>query len=235
MNKYQVIYADPPWDYNDKSANRGGAARHYSTTDLEELKAMDVSSIAADNAVLAMWATWPQLDEARELMDAWGFKYNTVLFVWVKRSKNCWTNLVRELAKELCAQVADMSFTDLTKALLTPKGWRELVTAKRLRELMEARWYIGMGHTTRSNSEFVLVGYRGKKLPRLDKGVQQIIDAPVGDHSVKPDEAIKRIERLWGDVPRLEMFARRESEGWDLFGNQAPNSITIPTAGKEAA
>ena len=46
-------------------------------------------------------------------------------------------------------------------------------------------------------------------------------------HSRKPEEVRKRIELLFGDIPRLEMFARKASKGWDVFGNEAPNSIDI--------
>lgn len=84
-SKYDVIYADPPWAYNNASID-GAAARHYSTCECHkdgQFKAL-VDGWAADNCALFMWATWPKLREAFLLGDAWGFEYVTCAFVWVK-------------------------------------------------------------------------------------------------------------------------------------------------------
>ncbi len=88
MKKYKIIYADPPWKYNDKALNRGGAERHYSTMNLEDIKNLPVNNLADKDSLLFMWATFPLLPEALEVMKAWGFKYKTNGFTWVKRNKN---------------------------------------------------------------------------------------------------------------------------------------------------
>ena len=85
--KYSIIYADPPWAYQDKHCN-GSAEDHYPTVDIEELKKLPVSDIAADDCVLFMWATYPKLDEALELIKAWGFTYKTIGFQWIKQNKS---------------------------------------------------------------------------------------------------------------------------------------------------
>jgi N6-adenosine-specific RNA methylase IME4 len=85
---YEVIYADPPWQYRDASKNRGGAERHYPTVKIEDLMRLPVAQIAEENAVLALWATWPTLPDAIALIQAWGFTYKTCLFCWVKTAKN---------------------------------------------------------------------------------------------------------------------------------------------------
>ena len=59
-------------------------------------------------------------------------------------------------------------------------------------------------------------------------GVHSVIHASIAKHSEKPQEVRDSIIRLVGDLPRLEMFARSAPEGWDVFGNEAPNSIEIP-------
>lgn len=84
--RYSVIYADPPWSYRNKGT-RAAADRHYSTMNIEEIKALPVSDIAADDCVLFLWATFPMLLEALEAIEAWGFTYKTVAFVWVKRNR----------------------------------------------------------------------------------------------------------------------------------------------------
>jgi N6-adenosine-specific RNA methylase IME4 len=86
MKKYNVIYADPPWSYTQKSAGRGnksGAADMYKTSPLQILKEMPIEKMADDNAVLFMWGTVPLLPEAIELLAAWGFRYKTKI-TWEK-------------------------------------------------------------------------------------------------------------------------------------------------------
>lgn len=80
---YNIILADPPWSYSDKGCN-GAAAKHYSTMSLKDIKELPISKIAAKDAVLFLWVTNPLLPEALEVMSAWGFKYKTKAFEWVK-------------------------------------------------------------------------------------------------------------------------------------------------------
>jgi N6-adenosine-specific RNA methylase IME4 len=90
-DKFSVIYADPPWSYNDKCGDAGVQSKqlgeHYPSMTMTELKALDVPSMAADNCVLWLWATCPLLEDALELCKAWGFKYKAQ-FVWDKVKHN---------------------------------------------------------------------------------------------------------------------------------------------------
>nr|DAV17440.1 MAG TPA: N6 adenosine methyltransferase subunit [Caudoviricetes sp.] len=83
--KYSVIYADPPWSY--RQGGRGAAKNHYDTMSAEQLCRMPVRDICTDDAVLFMWATFPNLPEALKVMQDWGFTYKTAAFVWVKQNK----------------------------------------------------------------------------------------------------------------------------------------------------
>ena len=102
---YDIIYADPPWDYNgkmqyDKSSIKtenvgfeknifiSSAVFKYPTLKLRELKELDVNSITAADSLLFMWTTGPQLAYAVELGQAWGFEYKTIAFVWDKMVHN---------------------------------------------------------------------------------------------------------------------------------------------------
>lgn len=85
--KYKIIYADPAWSYDDKALNRGGAERHYKTMSEEDIMNLPVNEIADDDCVLFMWATYPKLQEALNVINAWGFKYKTNAFTWVKKNK----------------------------------------------------------------------------------------------------------------------------------------------------
>jgi N6-adenosine-specific RNA methylase IME4 len=84
----------------------------------------------------------------------------------------------------------------------------------------------GPGYYTASNLEPVLLGIRGKMKPEFDDVAQTVLEPhPRGEdgkiiHSRKPVEIHRRIERLFGDVPRLEIFARVPEPGWDVIGNQ---------------
>ena len=73
---------------------------------------------------------------------------------------------------------------------------------------------------TRSNTEVCLLATRGNPL-RLAADVHQVVIAPVGEHSEKPDEVYRRICRLYPG-PYLELFARKEREGWTTWGDELP-------------
>ena len=90
MKKYQIIYADPPWSYKVWTAKGGhkSASAHYKTMELRDICSLPVGGVCEKNSVLFMWATFPNLQEAFEVIKAWGFIYKTVAFVWVKMYSN---------------------------------------------------------------------------------------------------------------------------------------------------
>lgn len=170
---YSVIYADPPWTYQD-TANAGhrGVAWKYPVMTDEDIYSLPVQTLAAPDCALFLWGTWPKLREALQTIECWGFTYKTMAFDWVK---------------------------------LNPKARTPF-------------W--GMGRWTRSNTEYVLLAVRGKPT-RANAGVHSLVQAPIGAHSAKPDEVRARILQLMGDVPRIELFARARSTGWDAWGPHA--------------
>lgn len=176
-NKNSIIYADPPWQYTDKSKHRGGAARYYDTMSLRYICNLPVYQISHSDSVLFLWATFPMLEEALLVIKNWGFVYKTIGFVWVK----------------------------------TNKGGLDL-------DHRNLNIYMGMGHYTRSNSEICLLATRGKGLPRQDKSVSSVVVSPRQKHSKKPDEVRDRIDRLYGDVSKIELFARECVDGWGSWG-----------------
>jgi len=103
--KFDIIYADPPWDYNGKiqfdNSSKGvekidlsknifisSASFKYPTLKTDELMKLPVQEIAKDNCLLFMWTSNPHLAQAIELGKAWGFEYRTVAFVWDKMNHN---------------------------------------------------------------------------------------------------------------------------------------------------
>lgn len=87
--KYQIIYADPPWQfkvYSDKEKGRS-AEIHYPTMKIEDICNLPVNNIASKDSVLFMWVTFPNLMEGLKVIESWGFIYKTVAFVWIKQNR----------------------------------------------------------------------------------------------------------------------------------------------------
>lgn len=89
MEKYSVIYADPPWSYRVWSSKGAGrsAENHYPTMSIEDIRALPVAELADKDCALFLWVTFPTLREAMTVLDAWGFTYKTVAFVWIKENR----------------------------------------------------------------------------------------------------------------------------------------------------
>ena len=98
------------------------------------------------------------------------------------------------------------------------------VWVKRNKKAMS--WFMGLGYWTRANAEICLLATRGKP-KRISKSVRQIIDSPIERHSKKPDETRERIIELMGDLPRIELFARQKTDGWDVWGNEVESDIKL--------
>ena len=89
QKKYSIIYADPPWTfktYSSKGKERG-VEKHYHCMTKEDIQALPVNRIAAEDCVLFLWVTWPCIQEGLELIEKWGFQYKTCAFNWVKRNR----------------------------------------------------------------------------------------------------------------------------------------------------
>src|SRR3989304_8135334 len=85
--KYQVIYADPPWFYKNKTM-KGSAENHYPTMSDEELSKFPINDFADQKrCYLLMWTTGPRQPAAIELIKKWGFTYKTIFFSWFKTNK----------------------------------------------------------------------------------------------------------------------------------------------------
>ncbi len=190
QKKYKLIYADCPWQFNSKKTGgsmNSGAAQKYNTESIETLKQMDVSSIADEECLLAMWWVGAMPQEAIDVIKAWGFRLvNMNGLVWNKLTAN-------------------------------------------------NKPYFGMGFYTRAGSESVAFAVKGKFKPE-SRSVRAVFnaesqiqfEAKVMAHSKKPVQVRDLLVELCGDVPRLEMFARENADGWDCFGNEVDRSINIP-------
>ena len=181
MKKYKIIYADPPWSYNDTQKSGGtaffGASVRYNTMNNADISKLPIGDMADKDCCLFMWATSPLLPEAIETIKAWGFKFKTMAFCWNKQSKN-------------------------------------------------GKWISNMGRWTMGNVEVCLLGVKGKP-KRIVKNIKQLVIAERKRHSEKPTEVRNRIVELMGDIPRIELFARQKTEGWDVWGNEVESDIDL--------
>ena len=193
MKRYDLLLADPPWTYDNKQQNDPSRGGiTYPVLTMKELYDLPMYKAAADNSILVMWITHPKL------MDTYYSSKEKVSGV-----KNA-------------AEYNPLS-------IIRQWGFRPITTLFVWVKLNKSGvgYYSGLGRYTNSNTELAIVARRGKGLPRIDKTVKQLIFASIGDHSAKPAEQYDRLDRLYGDVPRLELFARKQNPpptGWDATG-----------------
>lgn len=203
MGNYELILCDPPWQYGNKISN-GAAENHYKTMTLSELKRLPIWDVAAKDAVLAMWYTGTHTEEAIELAQAWGFRVRTMKgFTWVKLNR-----------------YAERRFN-----MALESG--ELVDFSDLLSMLNNETRMNGGNYTRANTEDLLIATRGIGLERVNASIKQVVYTCLGEHSEKPWEVRHRLELLYGDVRRVELFARDSWPGWDRWGNQCNNSLEI--------
>ena len=193
MGGFNLIMADPPWRFENYSAKgeEKNASAHYDCMDLDVIAALPVAALAAQDALLWLWATHPMLPEALAVMAAWGFTYKSG-GVWCKRT-------------------------------------------------VHGKDSFGTGYTFRNSSEPILIGTRGN--PKTARDIRSTvatyggafaaepgdtwpdtvvtIEAPVREHSRKPDIAFETAERLVPACRPLELFSRQSRRGWASWGDQA--------------
>ena len=176
--KYGVVYADPPWQFQNRTgkvAPEHKRLMRYETMTLEDIKALPVQEIAGDKCHLYLWVPNALLPDGLAVLDAWGFEYKGNI-VWEKVRKDG-----------------------------QPDGR-------------------GVGFYFRNVTELLLFGIKKKSAPNrtLDPARSQVnlIRTMKREHSRKPDEIIPIIESC-SNGPRIELFARGDRDGWDMWGNQA--------------
>jgi len=175
MEKYQIIYADPPWEVKrgpDYNSNGKSKPLPYPTMAIEKIKNLSIREISDKNAVLFLWGINKYVSELYEVSRAWGFKPSCLL-TWCK-----------------------------------PKHG------------------LGIGGTFVQTTEFLLFARRGTRT--ANKRVDTTwFEYKRGKHSVKPPEIRKMITDVFGDIPRVELFARNKTEGWHVWGNEVESDIDL--------
>ena len=137
---------------------------------------------------------------------------------------------VEKITDENCALFLWSTFPFLPEALRLIKAWGFTYKTTAFVWLKQNRknkdWFFGLGFWTRGNAEICLLATKGHP-KRKAANIHQLIISPVEAHSKKPDAAREKITALMGDLPKIELFARKESPGWDIWGNEVKSSITL--------
>ena len=192
--KYDIIYADPPWEYSNGDRIRSAKDHsyidvndHYETLSMEDLKQLDIGSIANDNSLLFSWLLSPLLKECIEVCESWGFTFRTIAFVWNKLNTHVGYYTMSNC--ELCGVFKRGKIPE-------PRGsWSEqqfLETAMPFETLLDLQTHY-------------IAALRGK-------------------HSEKPKQIRERIGKVFPKQAKIELFARPDwtdyERGWDFWGNE---------------
>lgn len=177
MKRYQIIYADPPWNFNFANRDLKDKSHLYPTMKSKDIVDLPIKDLADNDCILFLWIMNSELPLALEVIKSWGFEYKTVAFIWAKLTKN-------------------------------------------------GKYHFGGGNWTRSNPEICLLATKGK-IKRKSASVRNLVVSPLREHSRNPDKIRNAIIELVGDLPRIELFAREKTEGWDVWGNEVKSDIEL--------
>ena len=195
QEKYDIIYADPPWQYDNGDRIRSAKDNslidvndHYPTVSMKELKQLNIGSIAKNDSLLFSWILSPLLKECIEVCESWGFIFRTIAFVWNKKNTH-----VGYYTMSNC------EFCGIFKRGKIPEPRESWSEQQFLETLM--------------NFE-TLLDFQTHYIETLR-----------GKHSEKPKEIRERIGRIFPTQQKIELFARPDwtdqNRGWDFWGDEA--------------
>ena len=179
MKKYQIIYADPPWESENigiasKSRIKLANSFHYNAMTLKDICTLPISKITDTNALLFLWVRSIVIPWAFIVAKSWGFeRYVTIAFVWDKQ------------------------------------------------RILPAMY-------TLPQTEICLLFKKNKiPTPRGSTKERQFLSEKRRKHSEKPDTLRNRITKMFPTQNKLELFARKKSEGWYAWGNEVASDIIL--------
>jgi len=193
-NQYELILVDPPWNFEtySKAGEGRNASQHYATQGREWIKSLPIPLLLNQKrGAVVCWTTDTHLEQAFTCFKAWKIKYKTVALYYAKLNKSAKKEAVN-VDKDFFMGMGYYGRANPEPALL--------------------------GLTEESEMDISLLGVSNKAPERKDAGVRKLIVDYRREHSRKPDSTHERLERLFGEVPRLELFAREQRPGWDCWG-----------------
>ncbi len=194
---FRVILADPPWEFEQFSEKGQGksAQAHYDCMPLEQIAAMPVDILAADDCAMFIWVTWPFMPHWQRVINAWGFEFAGLAWEWVK---------FNPVTGKYAFGGGYGTRKNLEPCLLATRGNPSLRA-----ELPSDLFGLGaVPEGVHSVRDFI------EAMPA------DAIRSPRREHSRKPDEQYDRIQTMF-DGPYVELFARQSRQGWTAWGNQS--------------
>lgn len=225
--KFNILDSDPAWSASDKltmsDVKRGAEAQYQGVLNDQEIIDLDVPSITADDAVLALWCPSWKIDVGLKCIEKWGFRY-TQTWIWVKTKIDPFKDLKKSIKKDL----KDLEQLDVKATISIIENH---LNSFDLNDLLS----FNMGRLFRQTHEVVLLGVKGKAYSYLQNKSQRSVSfhAPVKvltkdgvTHSAKPEILQDRLELMFPTFKnKVEMFARRDRDNWYCVGNECPSSL----------
>ncbi len=229
--KYDLIVADPPWEFSDQltmSETPRGSASQYSVLDIEEIKKLEVSKLAADSCVLVLWVPSAMLQDGLDAMKNWGFEQKQT-FVWVKvKQTDGKSDPLKILHKQIIRSVRGkwpiVKTQDRPKRIWTRfllDGIEKLFNEFDINDILS----MYLGRLFRQTHEIALIGIKGRIYDKMEVKNQRsvLLDRNIG-HSSKPEGLQDRLDLMFPKFNKLEMFARRDRPGWTCVGWECPST-----------
>lgn len=242
MRPIEILVVDLPMRYadvrstrlDDGKTKRLGAVTHYKETmSIDEMcdVAPLVKAVMADVALGFFWSTCPMIEDYFKVINAWQFRLSTKAFTWVKCNPRKWDTLNAMLRQML------LSYTETRDFIQLLRPFHEEMIPRLMRQVFKGSG----GHHTMANTEDVwLAIFKRPGAGSLKKAglrhlegrkPQQVVLAPSGRHSAKPEEVQDRIDWMYReDLCKVEFFARRDRPGWLCLGNEGvehPEDIRV--------
>lgn len=196
----RVIYADPPWLYQTRSAKGQGRSpqRHYNCMPITDIMAMPVVDLAARHCALFLWISKTMLPEALDVIRAWGFTYKTIAFTWVKTrpsgkefiNTGYWTRGNPELCLLATRGRPQRLGRDVRELVEDPDEWGSDVLYSHIRE-------------------------HSRKPDEIRDRIARLLGGPGQSQQT-------------GDL--VELFARTRMPGWQCWGNQSDRFPVVGSA-----
>lgn len=219
--KFQLIVSDPPWSFNDEltmSDTARGASSNYNTLSNKDIINLDIKSLADPNgAILVLWVPSSLLDVGLEAMKNYGFVLKQS-YVWVKIKKDPFAKLVKSFRKVIKNNTNIKILINELKVSLSDY----------LYDIGNNILDFGMGRLFRQTHEIALIGINNKKIYKhLKNKSQRSVSFYYNDeHSKKPEHLQDSLDIMFPDIEnKLEIFARRDRQGYICIGNEAPKTL----------
>lgn len=218
--KFQIVVADPPWNFFDKlqqSDTPRGADANYDIMRNSDIISLPVKHIAdPKGCILALWVPGSLLQEGMDTMKAWGFQQKQV-YVWVKTKKEPFYR-VESFYKKAINLANKLNI----KPVVTIKDYLKLLHGVVGVINLSSSLAFGMGRLFRQTHEICLIGTNNNAIYKKLKNKSQrsvCLKENLG-HSIKPEELQNSLELMFPKAKKIELFARRDRTGWTCRGNE---------------